>query len=188
MELCDRQERLFGDDAGAWFQAAGDHDRLLAREKPTHDGAEPSGASVAILNALRLHAFTTDERWWRIAAAALRHYAGALEAQPTSLGEMLLAVDFATDAAREVVLVWPDGTPAPEPFLAVLRRSFLPNRAISGGAEADLPRLGRTATVAAGKAAAGQPTAYVCERGACRLPAISPEKLASQLAPVQPYR
>ena len=188
VDLSDRQERLFGDAGGAWFQTAGDHDRLLAREKPTHDGAEPSGASVAILNALRLHAFTTDARWWDVAARALRHYAGALEAQPTSLGEMLLAVDFATDAPREVVIVWPEGTAAPEPFLAVLRRTFLPNRALTGGAEPDVPRLGPLAAVAAGKVAAGGPTAYVCERGACRLPAISPEKLASQLAPVQPYR
>jgi uncharacterized protein YyaL (SSP411 family) len=188
VDLCERQERLFADpDGGAWFQSAPDHDRLLAREKPTHDGAEPSGASVAVLNALRLHAFTTDERWWKIAAAALRHYAGALEAQPTALSELLLAVDFASDAPREVVLVWPDDGAAPEPFLGVLRRTFLPNRALCGGTEAALVRAGRIARVAAGKPAAGRPTAYVCERGACSLPAISPEKLAAQLAPVRPY-
>ncbi len=188
VDLCERQEALFGDAAGAWFQSAGDHDRLIAREKPTHDGAEPSGASVAILNALRLHAFTTDERWWKIASAALRHYAGALEAQPASLTEMLLAVDFATDAAHEVVLVWPEKEPVPEPFVAVLRRTFLPNRALTGAAEGHaVARLGRTATVAAGKIAAGRPTAYVCDRGLCRLPAIAPEKLASQIAPVRPY-
>jgi len=187
VDLCERQERLFGDAAGAWFQSAGDHDRLLAREKPTHDGAEPSGASVAVLNALRLHAFTTEERWWTIAAAALRHYAGSLETQPTALAELLLAVDFASDAPREVVLVWPDGSAAPEPFLSVLRHTFLPNRALCGGAESELLRTGRIARVAAGKAAAGRPTAYVCERGACSLPAISPEKLAAQLAPVRPY-
>ncbi|HEX9307133.1 MAG TPA: thioredoxin domain-containing protein, partial [Anaeromyxobacter sp.] len=188
VDLCERQERLFGDAGASWFQAAGDHDRLIAREKPTHDGAEPSGASVAILNALRLHAFTTDEAWWKIASAALRHYAGALEAQPVALAEMLLAVDFATDAAHEVVLVWPEGEPVPEPFLAVLRRTFLPNRALTGAAEGSaVERLGRTATVAAGKVAAGRPTAYVCDRGLCRLPAIAPEELASQIAPVRPY-
>ena len=76
---------------------------------------------------------------------------------------------------------------APEPFLEVLRRTFLPNRALCGGAEGELARLGRTAKVAAGKLAAGRPTAYVCERGACSLPAIAPEKLATQLAPVRPY-
>jgi uncharacterized protein YyaL (SSP411 family) len=188
VQICEQQERLFADETGAWFQTADDHDRLLVREKPTHDGAEPSGASVATLNALRLHAFTTEDRWWSIAAGALRHFAGVLALQPTALAELLLAVDFATDAPREVVLVWPDGTAAPEPFLAVLRRTFLPNRALCGGAEPEIARVGHIAKVAAGKAAAGRPTAYVCERGACSLPAISPEKLASQLAPVRPYR
>jgi uncharacterized protein YyaL (SSP411 family) len=141
-----------------------------------------------VLNALRLHAFTTDERWWKVASGALRHYAGALAAHPTSLAELLLAVDFATDAPREVVVVWPEGTAVPAPFLDVLRRTFLPNRALCGGTERDVGRAGRIARVAAGKVAAGRPTAYVCERGACSLPAISAEKLASQLAPVRPYR
>ena len=40
-----------------------------------------------------------------------------------------------TDAVREVVLVWPDGAPAPEPFLQVLRETFLPSRALAGAAE-----------------------------------------------------
>jgi uncharacterized protein YyaL (SSP411 family) len=103
---------------------------------------------------------------------------------------MLLAVDFATDAAREVVLVWQQGEHAPEPFLSVLRRSFLPNRALAGAPEgAALERLGRVDPVAAEKVAlGGRPTAYVCERGQCRLPGISAEKLASQIAPVRPYR
>ena len=49
IELSERLEALFGDPAGGgWFTTAGDHEKLLAREKPTHDGAEPSGASVAL--------------------------------------------------------------------------------------------------------------------------------------------
>jgi len=191
LDLSERTEALFGDPkGGGWFTTAEDHERLLAREKPTHDGAEPSGASVAALNALRLSAFTADDRWRSIGDRALRHHAGALEAQPLALAEMLLALDFATDAPREVVLVWPEGEPAPEPFVGVLRRAFLPNRALAGAPEGDeIARLGKVALVADGKVAAGgKPTAYVCEKGFCRLPAISPEKLASQIAPVQPYR
>jgi len=190
LQLSDELERLFGDpEGGGWFTTAADHERLLAREKPTHDGAEPSGASVALLNALRLSAFTADDRWRRIADGALRHYARELEEAPTSLSDMLLALDFATDAAREVVLVWPEDAPPPEGFLAVLRRTFLPNRAIAGAAEGEpLARLGRVAPVAAEKVAAGGlPTAYVCEKGQCRLPAIEPEKLAAQIAPIRPY-
>jgi hypothetical protein len=185
IELSERAESLFGDPAGGgWFTTAADHERLLVREKPTHDGAEPSGASVAALNALRLEAFTTDARWRRRAEGALRHHAEALRDHPLSFGELLLAVDFATDAAREVVLVWPEGTAPPDDFLGVLRRTFVPNRAFAGAAEgAGLAALGRVAAFAEGKAAAvGRPTAYVCERGQCRLPAIAAEKLASQIA------
>ena len=190
VELSERLESLFGDArGGGWFTTAEDHERLLAREKPTHDGAEPSGASVALLNALRLSAFTTDDRWRSSADRALRHYARTLEEQPLALGEMLLALDFATDAPREVVLVWPEGQAAPEPFLSVLRRTFLPNRALAGAPEgAGVARLARVARVADGKVAAGgRTTAYVCEKGLCRLPAIEPEKLAAQVAPVRPY-
>jgi uncharacterized protein YyaL (SSP411 family) len=190
LDLAERAEALFGDAAGGgWFTTAADHERLLVREKPTHDGAEPSGASVAVLNALRLAAFTGDERWRRRAEAALRHHAGTLRDHPQALGEMLLAVDFLTDAPREVVLVWPEEAPAPEEFLAVLRRTFLPNRALAGAPEGEgIAALGRVAAVAEGKVAAGgRPTAYVCERGQCRLPAIAPEKLAAQIAPVRPY-
>jgi uncharacterized protein YyaL (SSP411 family) len=159
------------------------------REKPTHDGAEPSGASVALLNALRLGAFTGDERWRRRAEAALRHHAPALRDHPSAFGELMLAVDFHTDAPREVVLVWPEESGVPEEFVSVLRRTFLPNRALAGAAEGDgIARLGRVAAVAEGKVAAGgRTTAYVCERGQCRLPAIAPEKLAAQIAPVRPY-
>src|SRR5512138_2946429 len=191
LALSERTEALFGDPAGGgWFTTATDHERLLAREKPTHDGAEPSGASVAVLNALRLAAFTTDDRWRARAEGALRLYARTLEEQPLALAELLLALDLATDDAREVVLVWPDGEPAPEPFVSVLRRTFLPSRARAGAPQgAGVERLGRVAPVAAGKVAAGgTPTAYVCEKGSCRLPAIAPEKLAGQLGTVRPYR
>jgi uncharacterized protein YyaL (SSP411 family) len=190
VDLADRMETLFGDpDAGGWFSTASDHERLLVRERPTHDGAEPSGASVATLNALRLGAFTADPRWRERAERALRFHARTLQEQPLALGEMLVALDAATDVPREVVLVWPAGQPAPEAFLEVLRRTFLPNRALAGASEGDaLDRLAAVAPIASGKVAAGgYPTAYVCEHGACHLPAIAPDKLATQLSTVRGY-
>ncbi|HYQ80223.1 MAG TPA: thioredoxin domain-containing protein [Anaeromyxobacteraceae bacterium] len=189
--LAEATERLFADrERGGWFATAEDHERLIAREKPSHDGAEPSGASVAALNALRLGAFTAEDRWRQVAERALRAYADILARSPHALHDMLLAVDFRSDDAREVVLVWPAGQPAPEPFLEVLRRTFLPNRALAGAPEgAELQALGEVAPVTREKrAAGGRPTAYVCERGACRLPAIEPDKLRAQVEPVKPLR
>jgi uncharacterized protein YyaL (SSP411 family) len=188
--LADATERHFGDPRGGWFVAGADQEKLIAREKPTQDGAEPSGASVALLNAVRLEAFTGDPRWRRVAEGALRWYAPVLAQQPVALTEMLLALDAFTDPPRQVVLVWPAGQSPPAPFLDVLRRTFLPSRALTGSAEGDsLSRLARVAPVAEGRVAVGgKPTAYVCEHGACRLPAISPEKFSEQLRPVRPYR
>jgi uncharacterized protein YyaL (SSP411 family) len=189
--VADATEERFADrDAGGWFATAADGEALIAREKPTRDGAEPSGASVAALNALRLAAFTVDERWRRIAEGALRAYAPVLESFPAALNELLLAVDFSTDAVREVMLVWPEGEPPPEPFLEVLRQTFLPSRALAGAPEGPaLEVLGGLALFAREKrAAGGRPTAYVCERGVCRLPAIHPEKLRAQIEPIRPLR
>jgi uncharacterized protein YyaL (SSP411 family) len=189
VDLSDRLEQRFGDpERGGWFTTAADHEGLLVREKPTHDGAEPSGASVAVANALRLEAFTADPRWRARAEGGLRVHRRTLEEQPLAFSEMLAALDAASDSFREIVLVWPEGGPAPEPFLEVLRAAYLPNRALAGSEEGALDRLAAVAPIATGKVAiGGQPTAYVCQRGACQLPAISPDKLASQIGTAKGY-
>jgi uncharacterized protein len=187
--LAEQGETLFADtEAGGWFRSAGDHEQLVAREKPGHDGAEPSGASVALLDALRIHAFTSDDRWRQVAVRGLRAHASVLEQQPAALHEMLLALDFFTDDAPEVVVVWPEGEAPPAEMLAFLRRTFLPNRALSGGEEgARAASLARVAPVVEGKVAVGgRPTAYVCERGACQAPATDAAALAERLSRVKP--
>jgi uncharacterized protein YyaL (SSP411 family) len=188
ISLAEEVERRFADPAGGWFTTADDHERLLARQKPSHDGAEPSGASIATLNALRLHAFTGADRWREIAAGALRAHAATLASHPAAMSEMLLALEFHADTPREVVLVWGEDDPTRDDFLDVLRDTFLPNRAILGAREgAPLEALSRIAPVAGGRVAiGGRTTAYVCERGQCQLPAISPDKLAGNLAPTRP--
>jgi len=181
--LAERSEHLFADgERGGWYRSATDHERLVAREKPSHDGAEPSGASVALLNVLRLHTLTGDARWRRIGERALLAYAPAL-ATPGALHDMLLALDYFVDTPAEIVIVWPHGTSAPPALLDPLRRTFLPNRAALGAAEgADLDALARLAPIAGGKRAlGGEPTAYVCEAGTCQLPVTDPAALEAQL-------
>ena len=162
---------------------SGDHERLIAREKPTYDGAEPSGTSVALLNAVRLEAFTGDARWRKVAEAALRWYAPTLAEQPVALTELAIGLDAFLDGPGELVLVWPRDSAAPAAMLEVLRRAFLPGRALTGAAEGEaLLALASVAPVAAGRAAVdGRPTVYLCERGACRLPVDTPERLAELL-------
>lgn len=100
---------------------------------------------------------------------------------------MLLALDYFTDAPPEIVLIWASGQRAPVPFVDALRRTFTPNRALLGAAQgAQLEALARLAPIAGGKTAlGGRATAYVCERGACRLPVTDPAAMAAQLAAVE---
>jgi hypothetical protein len=184
-------ERLFADtERGGWFRTAADHETLIAREKPNYDGAEPAGASVALLNVFRLHTITSDDRWRKIAERALRAYAPALSEHPAALHEMLIALDYFSDVPAEIVLIWAAGERFPGALVDVLRRTFLPNRALLGAAEgAQLDALAQLASIAAGKTTlANRPTAYVCERGVCRLPTTDPATLEAQLAAREPFK
>ena len=170
--LADETERLFADAThGGWFMTAGDHEALLAREKPAYDGAEPSGTSVALSNALRLATFTTDDKWRRIAERALGAVGVVLANRPMAMTEALLALDWATDHAREVAIVWPRaaGPESAGPLLAVLRETFLPNVVRAAAGEADVEAFANVAPFVEGKVAtAGRATAYVRAR---RVPA-----------------
>jgi uncharacterized protein YyaL (SSP411 family) len=190
--LADDTERLFADaSGGGWFMTAGDHEALLAREKPAYDGAEPSGTSVALMNALRLATFTGDDRWRAVAERALSAIGGVLTTRPMAMTEALLALDWATDRPREIAIVLPRGA-GPEraaPLLDVLRGRFLPNVVRAVVSEDDVAALAKVAPFVEDKVARdGAPTAYVCERGACQLPTHDPAAFAQQLADVQPYR
>ena len=190
LALADATQRRFGDAArGGWFMTSGEHETLIAREKPAYDGAEPSGTSVALRNALRAFAFTGDERWREVAAQGFGGLHAVLEGKPVAITEALLALDTFTDAAREIALVWPAGGEAAggaaaEPLRATLRRVFLPNAAIAGAADgAGVAALAEIAPWMAGKLAqSGKATAYVCEHGHCELPATDPALFAQQLA------
>jgi uncharacterized protein YyaL (SSP411 family) len=168
---------------GGFFLVADDHEPLLARERPTEDGARPSGTSVHTLNLLRLYELTLDERYRRRAAAAVRSVSAQLTEQPTSMGEMLIALEWLSDRTREVVVVSPPGT-EPSDLLLPVRSVFAPNQVwvlAAEGGPAALPLL-------EGKVARdGKPTAYVCEQNVCKEPTTDAALLMLQLTEAMPY-
>ncbi|MEO8180529.1 MAG: thioredoxin domain-containing protein [Deltaproteobacteria bacterium] len=187
-------EQGFADGArGGYFLTAERHERLLLRGKPDYDGPMPTPSSVAALTWLRLHAFTEDARQRERAEATLRAFSQPLENRPLSLDQLLLALDWASDSPKELVLVVPEGhgalTPAARPLLDVLARRFVPNSVLVVATEADLAgELGRRIPwLAERRLRAGRATAYVCEGGACQLPTNDPKVFASQLADARPY-
>jgi uncharacterized protein YyaL (SSP411 family) len=79
--------------------------------------------------------------------------------------------------------------PLSRPLLDVLRRTFVPNAVLAVGTASDLAGpLGEALPWVKEKPAKdGKPTAYVCERGACKLPVTDPAAFAKTLAEVKPY-
>src|SRR3989442_4134766 len=182
-------ERLYEDkEHGGYFMTSNDHDSLLERDKPAHDGAEPSGNSVQALNLLRLHELTTDDRYRQRTEQSLRAFSGRLSQVPQTLSDMLLAVDFRVDTPKEVVIVTPTSRKEAEPFLARLQSTFLPTGALIVATEGeDLTAKSQLVPILQGKVARkGQATAYVCERRVCKLPTSDPDVFARQIRQAEP--
>ena len=173
---------------GGFFMTSDDHEELLAREKPNYDGAEPSGNSVAVLNLVRLHEFTTSDAYRQRAEKALRAFQPILAARPAALSEMLLALDFQLDTPKQVVIVTPNNRAEAAPLLKEFRKTLLPNRILTVVTQGNeltqhtelIPLLDQK------RAIKGQATAYVCENRVCELPTSDPAVFALQLRKAEP--
>ena len=192
--LMDEVERSFADHAnGGYYLTSARHEALFLREKPDSDGPTPSVSSLAALTFLRLYAFTEDERFRKRAEMTVRAFSRTLVHSPLSLDQMLLGLDWATDAVKEIVLVVPQGggalAPSARLFLDVLTQRFVPNMVLVVASEGEINgELGtRVPWVQKKKLLGHRATAYVCERGACKLPTGEPSQFAAQLADARAY-
>jgi hypothetical protein len=189
--LAEETERIFADnEAGGWFATGLEHEHLIARHRPTFDGAEPAGSSVALLNAERLAVLTDSDKWRKVVARALAFYWPLVEEQPLSMTEALLAVDFWAGPVKEIVLVaHPRDSETLDKFTQVLRDVFCPRKVLIAGAtdspawaqlRARIPLLGeRTAR-------GDRTTAYLCTHGTCQEPTSDPETLQRLLSETNP--
>jgi uncharacterized protein YyaL (SSP411 family) len=176
--------------SGGFFMTAKGQSGLIAREKPSYDGAEPSGNSVALLNLLKLCEYTTNDNYRIRAEKMLSLFLGGSSAQPLALSEMLLALDFHSDRVKEIVIVTPSGRlPEAGSYISEFRKKFLPNHTFS------VVSVGQNLAAQAGLvplvknklALNGKTTAYLCENGTCQLPATTPADFALQLGAVDKY-
>ncbi|MEO1229376.1 MAG: thioredoxin domain-containing protein [Myxococcota bacterium] len=174
-------ERFWDADGGAFFGTDATGDQLLVRDKPSYDGAQPSGNSVAARVALRLHALTGEAIHLERADRVLLAFGQLLEGGAVQNPKLATALDWRLDRARQIVIV---KGPGDKPLIDVLRRTFLPNAVRVVGRPETLQALVSRVPWLDGKVAReGQGTAYVCFEGACKAPTSDPETLRAQLAP-----
>ncbi len=169
---------------GGYFQAAAGGDALLVREKPSRDGALPSGNSVAALNLLRLAELTGDHRYSDAVIPIFSAFSELMDREPTAVSEMLLALDFYLSKRVEIVFITPPDGAGLDAMLAPVRSTFFPNRVLVAAPEDDRleghaelnpllqDRIARN----------GRTTAYLCENFVCGFPTADPATFAEQLA------
>jgi hypothetical protein len=173
-------EKDFAGAGFAYYLSAAPHDGLIVRPVESYDGATPSSNSVAAMNLERLAAFTGEERYRERAAEVRGAFADLVARAAPAFPRLLCALDFASDAPREIVLA---GEPGREDFEALRAAVFASpklNRVLAhADSAADIPKL---SALAQGRASAGSPArAYVCERFACRAPIADASALSAAL-------
>lgn len=168
--------------SGGFYMTSSDHEVLLARQKPGYDGAEPSGNSVAIMNLLRLHEFTTDDNYRKRIEQNFRAFSGDLKNQPMALAEMLLAVDYYLGSAKEIIIITPHSRSDADLFLKALNQKFVPNRILLVLSQNQVSEHEKIVPIVKSKIAIdGKTTAYVCQKGVCKHPVTDIEEFLKQI-------
>jgi len=133
VELADAMIRRFHDPkAGGFWQTADNAPDLLMRSKDDYDGAEPSGNSVAALALLRLAAICDRKDWRQAAERTLRLFAQRLHQVPHAVPHLLLALDFALQEPRRLVLVGDPASGGTATLLQAAHGVFQPCKVVLG--------------------------------------------------------
>jgi uncharacterized protein YyaL (SSP411 family) len=159
-------------DVGGFYLTPDDGETILVRKKEIHDGAIPSGNSVAMLNLLRLGRMTAnpnlEEKADRIGSA----FSGDVKRLPSAHTQLMVALDFGLGPSYEVVVAGSLRAGDTRAMLEALRTLFLPNKVVLLNAgEQESTEIAQLAPFIGDQPSiGGKATAYVCLNYSCSSP------------------
>ncbi len=164
----------FWDGSGGFFFVGKEHEKLILRPRDSHDGAMPSGSSMAVTALLRLGNVCGDLKYLLKAEEALKAQEPLLRQVPRAAGQMVLALDLYLAPPQQVYLVEGDSPEEFESCLEKVRGTFAPHRVVGIKRKGvDLEKFRELVPAAADKTAQkGMTTVFVCERFACQRPLV----------------
>jgi uncharacterized protein YyaL (SSP411 family) len=155
--------KFYDSENGGFWQTAADARDLILRVKEAHDGAEPSGNSVAILALLKLGVIAGRKDFFGAAEKSLRLFAARLQQAPQAVPYLLMALDFSLQEPKRAVVA---GDPAATGTLKILRNLhslYQPNKVVFGN-RGPVEDFARTLPVK------GDAVVYFCTGNTCQAP------------------
>ncbi len=169
VELCEVMVNDFYDETeGGFFDTSGKDTSILVRTKEDYDSAEPTGNSVAINNLLRLSALTGNTNWYDMAYKSVLAFSGKLEKMPYAMPQMLVALDSLLYKPKQIIIAGSNNDETAFRMMREVLARYIPDKVV---VKID-PNNASNSITFASKVIQGsaEPTAYVCENFACRLP------------------
>ncbi|WCJ21389.1 catalytics [Euphorbia peplus] len=194
IELQNTQDELFLDrEGGGYFNTAGEDPSVLLRVKEDHDGAEPSGNSVAAINLIRLASMMTGSKsdyYKKNAEHLLAVFEKRLKDMAMAVPLMCCAADMISMPSRkQVVLVGHRTCSEFEDILAAAHASYDPNKTVihldpSNNEEIEFweDKNSNIALMARNNFAADKLVALVCQNFTCSPPVRDAKSLKTLLA------
>jgi len=181
LELTETVVREFHDSAAGGFFSTVVEGDLIVRPKDLFDSATPSGNGAAAQLLATLARYTDDRAWEALAVETLKPLQEAMRRYPTGFASALVAFERLHAPPREVAVFGARNDPRTRALLEVLADAPSSHTALALIEDPADPLVARLPFLQGRGMVGGEPTAYVCEGGACRLPVTTPEGLLEQL-------
>ena len=191
MKLQQREDELFRDGKdGGYFATSGKDSDVLLRMKEADDTAEPSPNSVTALNLLRIGYMLDQNAARQHAEGTFNPFAKQLEAAPSSMPQMLVALSWSRSKPKQIVIAGKANDGATQAMLREVHRHFVPHEVViladgDAGQQFFAKHIEFMKSVGETE---GKPTAYVCENFVCQLPTTDLKRLANLLTPPTPSK
>ncbi|KAE9460569.1 hypothetical protein C3L33_07581, partial [Rhododendron williamsianum] len=178
---------------GGYFNTPGEDPSVLLRVKEDHDGAEPSGNSVSVINLVRLASMVSGDRsdhYRQTAKHLLAVFEKRLEEMAMAVPLMCCAADMLSVPSRkQVVLVGPKSSLEFENMLAAAHSSYDPNKTVIHIDPTNEEELqfweennGHITAMARNTFAVGKVVALVCQNFTCSPAVTDPKSLEALLS------
>jgi len=179
----DMLKHFWDDKSGGFYFTPDDGENLLIRKKESHDGAIPSGNSVAMLNLLRLGRMTANSELEKLAARIGHAFSVVVKQLPSAYTQLMVALDFAVGLTYEVIIVGNSQSKDTQAMLRALMAKFVPNKIVLlVPSEQEAPDINRLANYTKYQSSIkGKATAYVCLNYSCKRPATDVRKMLELL-------